>query len=92
MASSSAVHTWFGRLDIVGKPGHDLHVHEDEDAVFTVAKLQIGYLRQFAAVKGWAAGLGGHVNLSLVPRLLAPRYSGRVAPGVGLFVNLQPSC
>jgi hypothetical protein len=91
IASSTAVHTWFGRLDIVGKPGHDLHVHEDEDAVFTVAKLQIGYLRQFAVVRGWAAGFGGHVNLSLVPSALAPRYSGRVAPGVGVFLNLAPS-
>lgn len=91
LASSSAAHTWFSRLDIVGKPGHDLHVDEDEDAVFTVAKLQIGYLRQFAAVKGWAAGVGGHVNLSLVPPALASRYSGRVAPGVGVFLNLQPS-
>lgn len=91
IASSDAVHTWFGRLDIVGKPGHDLHVHEDEDAIFTVAKLQIGYLRQFAVVNGWAAGFGGHVNLSLVPPALAPRYGGRVAPGVGVFLNLTPS-
>lgn len=91
LASSSARHTWFGRFDIVGKPGHDLHVHEDEDAIFTVAKLQLGYLRQFATVNGWAAGVGGHVNLSLVPPALAPRYNGRVAPGLGVFLNLQPS-
>jgi len=56
-----------------------------------VAKLQVGYLQQFATVKGWAAGLGGHVNLSLVPRGLAPRYGGRVAPGLGVFLSLQPS-
>jgi hypothetical protein len=91
VASSSGLHNWFGRLDIVGKPGHDLHVHEDEDAVFTVAKLQFGYLRQIATVRGWAAGVGGHLNLSLVPRALAPRYNGRVAPGVGVFFNLQPA-
>lgn len=91
IASSTAVHTWFGRLDIVDKPGHDLHVHEDEDAVLTVAKLQMGYLRQFATGNGWAAGFGGHVNLSLVPPALAPRYGGRIAPGVGIFLNLQPS-
>ena len=91
VASASGTHNWFGRFDIVGKLGHDLHVHENEDAVFTVAKLQIGYLRQFAAVKGWAGGFGGHVNLSLVPPPLAPRYGGRVAPGLGVFLNLQPS-
>ena len=90
-ASSSAIHTWFGRFDIAGKTGHDLHIHEDENAVFTVAKLQLGYLRQIAVVKGWAAGVGGHVNLSMVPQALAPRYGGRVAPGVGVYFNFTPA-
>ena len=73
VASSSGLHHWFGRLDIVGKPGHDLHVHEEEDAVFTVAKLQVGYLRQFAEVNGWAAGVRR-------PRQSQPGAAGACAP------------
>ena len=37
-------HTWFGRAEVVGKPGHDLHVHEAPATVFTVGKLQGGYV------------------------------------------------
>lgn len=35
-------HTWFGRFEVVGKPGHDLHVHEDSARIFTVGKLEAG--------------------------------------------------
>lgn len=91
VTTPSGRHSWFGRLDIVGKPAHDLHIHEYITSVFTVGKLQLGYLRQLATVKGWAAGVGGHVNLSVVPALLAPRYNGRVAPGGGAYFNLQPT-
>ncbi len=35
--------------------------------------------------------LGAHLNLSLLPPLLAPRYHGRVAPGFGVFANLRPA-
>lgn len=88
--SSSGRHSWFGRLEVVGKPAHDLHVHEYITRIFTVAKAQVGYLHQWPAIKGWAPGIGGHLNLSMLPPLLAPRYGGRVAPGVGVFLNLQP--
>jgi hypothetical protein len=30
-------------------------------------------------------------SASFVPHELAARYEGRIAPGVGVFVNLQPS-
>lgn len=85
------VHSWFGRFDLVGKPAHDLHVHEYITSVFTVGKLQIGYLRQLSPVKGWRPGIGAHLNLSVVPSLLAPRYGGRVIPGLGVYFNLQPA-
>ena len=91
LRSSSGQHNWFGRFEIVGKPAHDLHVHEYITQVFTVGKAQAGYLRQFRAIKGWAPGIGGHVNFSLLPPLLAPRYNGRIAPGVGVFANFRPS-
>lgn len=88
--SASGRHQWFGRMEVVGKPAHDLHVHEYITNIFTVGKGQVGYLHQLRAIKRWAPGFGAHVNLSLLPELLAPRYGGRVAPGVGVFANLRP--
>jgi hypothetical protein len=91
MRSASGRHHWFGRFEVAGKPAHDLHVHEYITEIFTVGKAQVGYLHQWPAIKGWATGIGGHLNLSVVPELLAPRYGGRVAPGFGVFVNLRPA-
>jgi hypothetical protein len=90
LRSASGRHSWFGRMEVVGKPAHDLHVHEHITEIFTVGKLQGGYLHQWPAIKGWIAGAGGHVNLSILPPLLAPRYGGQIAPGFGVFLNLQP--
>ena len=83
-------HTWFGRAELVGKPAHDLHAHEYATAIFTVAKLQGGYVREFAIGKSLAAGVGGMAALSLVPPALVSRYGGRAVPGYGIFVSLGP--
>ena len=84
-------HTWFGRIEVVGKPGHDLHVHEAPATVFGVGKVQAGYVRYFSARKGVALGIGGTASVSLVPPALATRYSGRAAPGFGVFVTVRPA-
>ena len=84
-------HTWFGRAELVGKPGHDLHVHEAPATIFGVGKLQAGYVRYFSAVRGVVAGVGGTVSVSLVPPALATRYSGRATPGYGIFVTVRPA-
>jgi hypothetical protein len=84
-------HTWFGRLEVVGKPGHDLHAHEAPVTVFVVAKVQAGYVRHFNAWKGVVPGIGGTISVSIVPPGLAARYSGRLAPGFGAFVSLRPA-
>jgi hypothetical protein len=83
--------TWFGRFEIVGKPGHDLHVHEAPVTIFTVAKIQAGYVRTFWTGKGMATGVGGTVSVSMVPPALESRYSGRFAPGFGVFLTVRPS-
>jgi len=80
---------WFGRIEVVGKPGHDLHVHEAPAEIFTVGKLQAGYARYFGARKGIVPGLGGTASLSIVPSDLAARYSGRVSPSFGVFFTLR---
>ncbi|MFL6280539.1 MAG: hypothetical protein ACJ731_10540 [Vicinamibacterales bacterium] len=83
-------HTWFGRGEVVQKPAEDLHAHEYRADIFTLAKIQGGYVRQFKPWKGLTTGLGGSVSLSIVPPELAPRYGGRVAPGVAVFATIRP--
>jgi hypothetical protein len=84
-------HAWFGRIEAVGKPGHDLHVHEAPADVFTVAKVQAGYSRYFRAWKGIVPGVGGTASLNIVPEYLSPHYSGRVSPGFGVFFTIRPA-
>jgi hypothetical protein len=83
-------HVGFVRGEIVGKPAHDLHVHES-DQVFTVGKIQLGYTHYFRAVNRMQFGMGGSVSGSFVPAALAPRYGGRVAPGFAVFVTVRPA-
>lgn len=83
-------HTWFGRFEVVGKPAHDLHAHEYTSRIFGVAKLEAGYVRHFKAWHALVPGIGGVVSANFLPPELAPRYSGRVAPGFGVFVTVRP--
>ena len=82
-------HTVFGRAELAGKPAHDLHAHEFGAAVFTFAKLQAGYQRSISG-HGMTAGVGASVFVSLVPEAFEVHYAGRVAPGVGVYLNLRP--
>ena len=84
-------HTWFGRAEVVGKPAHDLHAHEFTTRVFTVGKLEAGYVRHFRPWKQLVPGVGAVASVNLVPPELAPRYSGQVAPGFGVFLTLRPA-
>jgi hypothetical protein len=84
-------HTWFGRAEVVGKPAHDLHAHEFTTRVFTVGKLEAGYVRYFQPLRQMVPGVGAVVSVNLVPPELAPRYSGQVAPGFGVFLTLKPA-
>jgi YHS domain-containing protein len=83
--------TWFGRFEVVGKSAHDLHVHGAEDSIFTVAKLQGGYTRYFAAWNGITPGLGFSVSAGFVPESLKPAYGSRANPGAGVFFTLRPA-
>ena len=85
----SGRHTVFGRGELAGMPGHHLHAHEYSAEVFTVSKLQVGYVRQFRSLAGLTPGIGGHVALSLLAPELAPRYEGRVARSFAVFFSLQ---
>jgi hypothetical protein len=72
-------HTWFGRMEVVGKPAHDLHAHEFITQVFTVGKVEAGYVRHVNLWKGLLPGVGASVSTSLLPPLLAPRYGAVVS-------------
>ena len=86
-AMFSERHAWFGRLELNGKPAHDLHIHEFP-GVFVVGKAQVGYTRYLDAQRGLRPGVGGFVSAAFVPDLLRPRYGG-VGVGVGLLLTLR---
>ena len=82
---------WFARVEIAGKDGEALHITEAHDEVFTVGRIQGGYARYFTPRAGLQPGIGVTLSGSIVPESLAPRYGGRVAPGVGVFLTLRPA-
>ncbi len=88
-ATWSNRHTMFGRAEVGGMPAHHLHAHEYFGSVFTVGKLQFGYVRHLRAIRGVQPGVGATVSASLLPSKLAPDYSGQVAPGFGVFFSLH---
>ena len=83
-------HTVFARAEVAGKQGHDLHIHENETAVYTVGKLQAGYVRFLTPRRGVQAGLGGSVSAAIVPPAIRPNYGG-VGFGIGIFATLRPT-
>jgi len=86
----TARHTLFARAEIAGKRGHDLHIHENVLEIFTVGKLQGGYLWLFAPRRGMQAGLGGSASAAIVPAAIQPNYGG-LGLGIGVFATLRPA-
>jgi hypothetical protein len=80
--------TWFGRLELAGKSGHDLAIESDDH--FTIAKLQAGYTRYLDAWNGLKPGFGAGISAGLVPAALTPFYKRRVNVGFGIFVTIRP--
>jgi hypothetical protein len=87
--AAGAGHTWFGRLELNGKPAHDLHIHESMD-VFIVGKLQGGYTHYLPPRYGLQTGIGGILSAAFVPEALQPRYGG-VGVGFGVFLTVRPA-
>ena len=83
-------HTLFGRAELVGKPGHDLHMHATPATIYTIGKIQAGYVRSFQLWHGLALSGGGTASVSLVPPALVPRYPKRANPGFGVFLSIRP--
>lgn len=84
-------HTVFARAEIGRMPAHHLHAHEYSLSLLPLGKVQLGYVRQLPHARGLVPGVGASASLSILPPELAPRYGGRVAPGVALFFSIRPS-
>jgi hypothetical protein len=85
-------HTVFGRAELNEKTDHDLVLTDrHQEGIFTVGKLQAGYVRHFGQWSSLVPGLGASVSFSFVPDRLAPLYGGRTAAGFAVFFNLRPS-
>lgn len=82
--------TWFGRFEVVGKTTHDLDV-PGPDQVFTVSKLQGGFVRYFDTWNGLKPGVGISVSTGIVPGSLRRFYGSRTNAGLGVFVTLRPA-
>jgi hypothetical protein len=78
----------FVRGEINGKPAHALHVHERPLAVFTVGKIQGGYVRYLPPRSGLQLGFGGALSAALVPPPIQPHFGG-VGIGVALFATVR---
>jgi hypothetical protein len=80
--------TWFGRVEVSAKSGHDLAI--ELPGLFTVAKLQGGYTRYFSHWHGLAPGGGAGLSAGIVPDSLKPFYGSRVNIGFAVFLTLRP--
>jgi hypothetical protein len=65
-------------------------MHATPATVYTIGKVQAGYLRSFLIGGGTVLGVGGTASLSMVPPALVPRYPRRVNPGFGVFASVRP--
>lgn len=83
-------HTWYGRVEAVGKSSHDLAI-PGADEQFTVAKLQGGYTRYLRAFGTVQPGVGAGVSLGIVPEALKAQYGGRANAGVAVYMTLRPA-
>jgi hypothetical protein len=81
---------WFGRLEVGGKKAHDLDIHQSTD-VFTIGKLQAGYVRYFGAWNSVKPGVGVTATMGLVPSDLEDAYGHRANFGLGIYFTIRPS-
>lgn len=61
------------------------------DGIFTVAKLQGGYVRYLKPWRGLQPGFGGGLSAGIVPSALESEYGNRVNFGIAVFATLRPT-
>ena len=82
----------FGRAERVQKSGHDLVLDPiDEDKIFWVGAVSLGYIYDVVQGKGIDVGLGTQVTFNQNPTSLASYYGGTNHQGFQIFVRFRPS-
>jgi hypothetical protein len=81
----------FGRAEWAGKSAHDLGVPDESGGPFTVAKLVLGYAREWRARASLVPGLGGQIALSFTPDAVRSTYEKQPAVGFAVFLSLRPA-
>ncbi|HYU77905.1 MAG TPA: hypothetical protein VEK56_02910 [Vicinamibacterales bacterium] len=81
----------FGRGEINQKTSEDLVIPAVGDDVFTIGKLQAGYVRQLRPFSSLVPGIGASFSFSFLPERLARFYDGRTSTGFAVFLSLRPT-
>jgi hypothetical protein len=86
----TAADTWFMRAELARKTAEELVLPLPESEDFTLRKLQAGYRRWIGKGHGFAAGVGGSIGISALPRAVELFYGGRAMPEIAVFAVLSP--
>jgi hypothetical protein len=62
-----------------------------DEGIFTVGKLQGGYIRYLSGWMGLKPGVGVSASAGLVPGSLKAVYGSRLNAGFGVFATLRPA-
>jgi len=82
----------FARLEYVNKDAYDLALGAAPPAQrFDVESGSFGYTREILREVGIAIGVGGVINVDVIPATLRPYYSTRSPYGFGVFLRFRPS-
>jgi len=86
-----ASNTVFGRVEYVRKSGEDLAIAGAAEQQFDIGAMSLGYVREFATVRGATLGLGARGAISLVPGALESTYGSRTPLGFAVFFRVRPA-
>jgi hypothetical protein len=88
--------TIMSRVEHLRKTAHDLRLDTpdfgfESHHAFGVSAFTLGYIREFATMRGWTFGIGGHGTLNLVGTDLARVYGSRTPLGAMLYLRVRPA-
>ena len=82
--------TLFGRAELLNRTSVDVNLSSLEIETFGTGKVQAGYQRTIARLRGFEAGIGGAVAMAIVPEGLSFVYGGRTAAEFSVFASIRP--
>jgi hypothetical protein len=82
----------FGRVEYVRKSGEEFLLSPPlEDGEFNIGALSLGYIREFARIRGATLGVGMRGAINLIPRALEDVYGSRTPAGLAVFLRVRPN-